>query len=82
MKLYQAPIIPNSSSQNPYLQFQNPNSYLLLPLYQPEHENEINSYSRLITRVEIENTEEQLLEQRVKEIETKIRHLGATQKEV
>ena len=33
-------------------------------------------------RVEIEKKEEQLLEQRVKEIETEMRHLGATQKEV
>ena len=33
-------------------------------------------------RVEIEKKEERLLEQRVKEIETEMRHLGATRKEV
>lgn len=78
------PIIANSTSQNLYPQFRNPkNSYLLLSLYQLEHENEFDSPFRSIRSAKIEKKkEEQLLEQRVKEIEAEMRHLGAMRREI
>ena len=72
----------NLSSQTSHPQFRRPDTYLSAPTKNRSPPTEAKNRARTKRRLEIEKKEARLLEQRIKEVETEMRNLGASRKDI